>query len=60
MEFQDPNAPRKLLPTFLKQTWPWRTTVNATFPKDAVTTFTQRTHGVNIAEALKSEALAWQ
>ncbi|TFK34186.1 hypothetical protein BDQ12DRAFT_636697 [Crucibulum laeve] len=33
---------------------------DADFPKTAVTTFTQQTHGVNTAEALKSEALAWR
>ncbi|KAK7044649.1 hypothetical protein R3P38DRAFT_2879974 [Favolaschia claudopus] len=32
----------------------------ATFPQTAVTTFTMQTHGVNTAEALKSEALAFR
>ncbi|KAG6889850.1 hypothetical protein C0992_003829 [Termitomyces sp. T32_za158] len=44
------------------QGFSWKTDwyTDATFPKDAVTTFTQQTHGVNNAEALKSEALAWR
>ncbi|KAG6845064.1 hypothetical protein H0H87_001126 [Tephrocybe sp. NHM501043] len=33
---------------------------DADFPKVSVTSFTQQTHGVNNAEALKSEALAWR
>ncbi|KAG6917303.1 hypothetical protein DXG01_003144 [Tephrocybe rancida] len=33
---------------------------DADFPKVPVTSFTQETHGVNNAEALKSEALAWR
>ncbi|KAL0951819.1 hypothetical protein HGRIS_008485 [Hohenbuehelia grisea] len=32
----------------------------ATFPKEAVTNFTMHTHGVNTAEALKSEALVYR
>ncbi|RDB14685.1 hypothetical protein Hypma_016508 [Hypsizygus marmoreus] len=32
----------------------------AAFPKTSVTALSQRTHGVNNAEALKSEALAWR
>ncbi|KAG6888531.1 hypothetical protein C0995_007643 [Termitomyces sp. Mi166 len=44
------------------QGFSWKTSwyTDATFPKDAVTSFTQQTHGVNNAEALKSEALAWR
>ncbi|KAJ7196912.1 hypothetical protein C8J57DRAFT_1419137 [Mycena rebaudengoi] len=36
----------------------WFTPAN--FPKVATTVFTMQTHGVNTAEALKSEALAWR
>lgn len=33
---------------------------DAKFPQQAVSVFTMQTHGVNTAEALKSEALAWR
>ncbi|KAF5377925.1 hypothetical protein D9615_006767 [Tricholomella constricta] len=63
------NAPRDKEALLLEtmqlvrdQGFSWKNSfyTDAAFPKTSVTAFSQRTHGVNNAEALKSEALAWR
>ncbi|KAF8074091.1 hypothetical protein FPV67DRAFT_786999 [Lyophyllum atratum] len=63
------NAPRGkealLLETMTlvrNQGFSWKNNwyTDAAFPKNSVTALSQQTHGVNNAEALKSEALAWR
>ncbi|KAF9459203.1 hypothetical protein BDZ94DRAFT_1199867 [Collybia nuda] len=69
LEWMHDNAPQgkeaMLLETMQlvrNQGFSWKTQfyTNATFPKTPVTSFNQHTHGVNNAQALKSEALAWR